>query len=63
MRYSHDDLNEALGDLMQIFEGQLTFVQLAVRKNLIDNFLNKSLNPGSRGISQSTGSRLHGICQ
>jgi hypothetical protein len=63
MRYAHDYLNEALGYLMQIFEGQLTFVQLAVRENFVNNLLNKSLDPGSRGITQSTGSRLYSICQ
>ncbi|MGD9070569.1 MAG: hypothetical protein PVI69_02290, partial [Desulfobacterales bacterium] len=44
---------EALGDVVQVLEGELTVVELSVGKNLVDQILHKALDSGRRGIGQS----------
>ena len=54
---------EAIGDVVQVLEGELTVVELSVGKNLVDQILHKALDSGRRGIGQSPGGRLDDIGQ
>lgn len=51
------------GNLVQIFKGQLTFIQLAIYKNIIDQLLDQSLNSVRRRIQKSAGGRFDTVCQ
>src|SRR6185369_6086846 len=44
VKYSGQDTVEALGDLMEILEGQLAFVQLAIDEDVVDDLLHHPLN-------------------
>lgn len=54
---------EALGDVVQVLEGELTVVELSVGKNLVDQILHKALDSGRRGVGQSPGGRFDDIGQ
>ena len=40
-----ENLVEAPGDFVEVFQGQLAIVQLSVGKDFIDEVLDKPLNP------------------
>ena len=54
---------EAFGDAVQVFEGQLAMVQLAVREDLVHQMLHQALNSGRRRIIEGTRSGFHDIGQ
>ena len=58
-----EDLVEAFGDAMQVAEGELTIVELPVGKDLVDQVLDQSLDPGRGGVLQSSRRRFHHIGQ
>ena len=41
MEYPAKNEVEALGDVMHIFQSQLTFIELTVNKDVVDNFLDQ----------------------
>ncbi len=57
------DRVEALGDLMQVFQGEFTFIQLAIGENTVDNLLQQALQPCGGGFEEGPGRRLHRIRQ
>jgi hypothetical protein len=48
---------------MQILQGQLAVVQLAVRENLVYQILYKTLDSGWRRIGQRSRRRFNRVCQ
>src|SRR6185369_17793135 len=54
---------EALGDLVQVLEGQLTLVQLAVHEDVVDDLLHQPLDARRGGIDQGARGGLHAVRQ
>jgi len=48
------DLIETPGDFMKILECQLTFIKLAVNKDIVDDLLYKPLNSGRGRVDKCT---------
>ena len=53
------DLGAMLGDEMEFLQGEFALVQLAVRKNIVDDFLHHALDAGRGGIGEGLAGRLH----
>ena len=45
-----EDFVEAFGDAVQVAEGELTIIELPVGKDLVDQVLDQSLDPGRGGV-------------
>lgn len=54
---------KTLGNFVQIFQGQLTFIKLAINKYTIDQFLYQPLNKVWRRINECAGGRFNTVCQ
>lgn len=63
MKNPVQDFNKARGNQGQVFQGQVTLIQLTVRKGVIDYLLDQSLQPGRGGIHQGPGSGFNGVGQ
>ena len=48
---------------MKIFQGQFTIVQLAVRKDFVDQILYQALNSGRRWVCKGSGCGFDGVRQ
>lgn len=57
------NLIETLGDGMQIFERQFTFLQLPVAEDVVDEPAHHALNPCGGWIAERPAGRLHDIRQ
>src|SRR5208337_4620320 len=60
---ANQDLVKALGDVVQVPQGQLAFVQLAVSEDIVDDLLHHSLDTGGGGIAEGPGGGLRLVRQ
>src|SRR4051794_25435222 len=60
---SGENLVEAPGYLVQVFQGQLALVELTVDEDVVDDLLHQPLDPRRGRIGQGPGGRLHAIGQ
>jgi hypothetical protein len=56
-----ENLIETLCDLVEVPEGQLTFIELAVQENLVNDSLHESLDTRGRRVLKRPRCRLHPI--
>ena len=54
---------ETFGNLMQVLQGQFTFIQLTVCENIVDNPLHQALQASGGGLKKRPGGSLHCIGQ
>ena len=54
---------ETFGNLMQVLKGQFTFIQLTIRKNIVDNPLHQALQASRGGLKERPGGSFHCIGQ
>lgn len=57
------DQIKTFGDQMQVFQGQLTLIKLSVSEDIIDNFLNQTLDPRRCRIFQRPTGSLDRVCE
>ena len=63
MEYGVKNSIKTVANLMEVLEGQLALIQLAVGKDFTDNLLSQSLDSGRSRIGKGTRSSFDGISQ
>src|SRR3990172_3346181 len=59
---THEHPQEGLGYLLQVAEGQVTFIELSVEKDVIDDLADDALQAGGARILERARSRLGRVC-